>query len=128
MRDTISACGFPFSFFLFVPSRCIRVRHSSPFSIFYHNSFCSKSALAPDQAHPQGNNRVERTIACIAPEIFIRDVCMRVTKPNLPTSDVRINSTPQLVYCLTLLNNNSSSLDGVATMDETLEETESNWL
>ncbi|KAF9271013.1 hypothetical protein BGZ68_004393, partial [Mortierella alpina] len=87
-----------------------------------------KSALAPDQAHSQGNNRVERKVACIAPEIFIRDACLRVTKPNLPTSAVRISSTPQLVYCLTLMNNIALSLNGIATMDETLDETERNWL
>ncbi|KAF9272300.1 hypothetical protein BGZ68_002536, partial [Mortierella alpina] len=86
------------------------------------------STLTSCQTQSGSNNKMERKTANLPPEIFIRDVVVRVTKPKLPTTDARINSTSQLVYCLTLLDNIPSSLTAITVMDETLDATEHLWL
>ncbi|KAF9924326.1 hypothetical protein BGZ67_009342, partial [Mortierella alpina] len=88
----------------------------------------STSTRTPDQPHPRDNNKLERKIAYIAPEIFSRDVIVRPIKPKPPISDARICSTPQLVYCLALLSSCTSNPHAVAAIDETLDETDRNWL
>ncbi|KAF9922122.1 hypothetical protein BGZ67_010717, partial [Mortierella alpina] len=84
--------------------------------------------LTPDQPHARDNNKLERKIAYIAPEIFTHDVIVRSIKPKPPTSDARISSTPQLVYCLALLSSSTSDPHAVVALDETLDETDRNWL
>ncbi|KAF9934936.1 hypothetical protein BGZ67_003624, partial [Mortierella alpina] len=86
------------------------------------------SARIPKQLHPEGDNKVESKIAYIAQEIFPEDVIVRPSMPKPPVSDARISSTPQLVYCLALMSNIPSDPRAVATMDETLDETDRNWL
>ncbi|KAF9922583.1 hypothetical protein BGZ67_010380, partial [Mortierella alpina] len=88
----------------------------------------STPALTPGQPHQGGSNKVVRKIAHVPPEIFVRDVCVRLPKPKLPASDARISSTPQLVYCLALLSKTTSVPHTVAVMDETLDEIERSWL
>ncbi|KAF9922711.1 hypothetical protein BGZ67_010300, partial [Mortierella alpina] len=88
----------------------------------------STSTLTPGQPHPRGNNKLERKVAYIEPEIFSHDVIMRPSKPKLPTLYARISSTPQLVYCLALLSSCTSNPHAVAAIDETLDETDRNWL
>ncbi|KAF9951135.1 hypothetical protein BGZ70_001119, partial [Mortierella alpina] len=88
----------------------------------------STSALIPGQPHPKGSNKVERTISRIAPEIFTRDVILRPFKPKPPAADARISSTPQLVYCLTLLSSIPSNPQAITLMDETLDEADRSWL
>ncbi|KAF9921661.1 hypothetical protein BGZ67_000336, partial [Mortierella alpina] len=95
------------------------------------SAMCNLSTLTPRPTQPGGsnNNKVGPKFASLPPEIFIRDVCVRQSKPKLPASDARLNSTLQLVYCLTLLSNNiPSSPDAVTAMDETLDELERSWL
>ncbi|KAF9958267.1 hypothetical protein BGZ70_009253, partial [Mortierella alpina] len=88
----------------------------------------STSALTPGQTHPRGSNKVERTISRIAPEIFARDVILRPFKPKPPAADARISSTPQLVYCLTLLSSIPSGPHAIAVIDETLDDADRSWL
>ncbi|KAF9277394.1 hypothetical protein BGZ68_009322, partial [Mortierella alpina] len=88
----------------------------------------STSALTPGQLHMKDNNKVERKIAHIAPEIFTQDVIFRPFKPKPPALDGRISSTPQLVYCLTLLSNITSSPHAVTAIDETFVEIDRSWL
>ncbi|KAF9952027.1 hypothetical protein BGZ70_000768, partial [Mortierella alpina] len=88
----------------------------------------STSALTPGQPQPRGTNKIERTISRIAPKIFSRDVILRPFKLKLPAADARINSTPQLVYCLTLLSSIPSSPHAITLMDETLDEADRSWL
>ncbi|KAF9923624.1 hypothetical protein BGZ67_009725, partial [Mortierella alpina] len=86
------------------------------------------STLTPDQPHPRDNNKVERKIAYLAPEIFTHDVIVRPIKPKPPVSDAHISSTPQLVYCLALLSSSTSDPHAVAVIDKTLDDTDRNWL
>ncbi|KAF9274432.1 hypothetical protein BGZ68_000688 [Mortierella alpina] len=88
----------------------------------------STSTLISGQQHPRDNNKVVRRIALIAPEIFTHDVVVRPFKPKLPAPDARIGSTPQLVYCLTLLSNITPSPHTVTAMNEILDENDRNWL
>ena len=53
--------------------------------------------------------------------IFAKNVSPPVADFKLPESDERLNSTPQLVYCLSLLQDSQS-------VDETLEPTARTWL
>ncbi|KAF9272883.1 hypothetical protein BGZ68_002014, partial [Mortierella alpina] len=75
-----------------------------------------------------GNYKVERKIACIAPEIFTNDLILRPFKPKPPVLDARISSTSQLVYCLTLLSNITPSPHAITAVDETLDEADRNWV
>ncbi|KAF9289851.1 hypothetical protein BGZ68_008450, partial [Mortierella alpina] len=92
----------------------------------------STSLITSGQPRPRvnnnSNNKVERKIAYITPEIFTHDVILLPFKPKPPGSDARISSTPQLVYCLTLLSSFASSPHAIATIDETLDETDRTWL
>ncbi|KAF9922548.1 hypothetical protein BGZ67_010481, partial [Mortierella alpina] len=89
--------------------------------------WCTRT-LTPGQLHQGGNNKVVRKIAHVPPGIFLRDVCVRLSKPKLPASDARISTTPQLVYCLALLSRTTSAPHAVIAMDETLDEVERSWL
>ncbi|CAO3572267.1 unnamed protein product [Mortierella alpina] len=88
----------------------------------------STSALTLGQTNSRGSNKVERTISRIAPEIFTRDLILRPFKPKPPAADARISSTPQLVYCLTLLSSIPSNPHAIAVMDQALDEADRNWL
>ncbi|KAF9277825.1 hypothetical protein BGZ68_008982, partial [Mortierella alpina] len=88
----------------------------------------SASALTLGEPHQKGNNKVERKIAHIAPEIFSHDVVLRPFKPKLPALDGRISSTPQLVYCIALLSSTTSGPHAETAIDETLDEIDRSWL
>ncbi|KAF9980063.1 hypothetical protein BGZ75_008928, partial [Mortierella antarctica] len=96
------------------------------------SAMCSVSTtLTARQTQPGGSSKIKvgPKFASLPPEIFIRDVCVRQSKPKLPASDARMSSTPQLVYCLALLSNNiPSSPHAETAMDETLDELERSWL
>ncbi|KAF9947521.1 hypothetical protein BGZ70_002637, partial [Mortierella alpina] len=69
----------------------------------------STSTLTSGQLQPVGKNKAMRETASLPPGIFNLDVSVRLVKLKLPASDARIGSTPQLVYCLTLLSTVESS-------------------
>ncbi|CAO3565079.1 unnamed protein product [Mortierella alpina] len=93
------------------------------------SAMCRVSTVASRQALSGGsNNKVVRKTARLPPEIFMRDLSVRLSKPKLPASDARISSTPQLVYCLALLSKTASSSRADTVLDETLDAVEHSWL
>ncbi|CAO3565078.1 unnamed protein product [Mortierella alpina] len=83
----------------------------------------STSTLTSGQQKPVGNHKVARRAASLPQEIFRLDVSVRLAKPKLPAPDARIVSTPQLVYCLTLLSTVESSSQAL-----TLDDVGRSWL
>ncbi|KAG0352355.1 hypothetical protein BGZ54_002822, partial [Gamsiella multidivaricata] len=89
-------------------------------------SLSAKSRLSS----PSGSSGPHhRDIAQIPSGIFPQNVAKPVAKYDLPKSDERIASTPQLVYCLSLLSRASSlsSLSAVE-IDEALDNTQRTWI
>ncbi|KAF9571965.1 hypothetical protein EC968_010502 [Mortierella alpina] len=90
----------------------------------------STSILQTGKQNSGNNSKVERRIAYIPPEIFAHDVFVQPLKPKLPAPDARINSTPQLVHCLTLLSKLTSSSQAGPALDlnANLDESDRKWL
>ncbi|CAO3565071.1 unnamed protein product [Mortierella alpina] len=83
----------------------------------------STSALTSGQLQSVGKDKGVRRAASLPPEIFCLDVSVRLVRPKLPATDARIASTPQLIYCLTLLSTVKLSSHAV-----TLNEVGRSWL
>ncbi|KAG0249051.1 hypothetical protein BG011_009627, partial [Mortierella polycephala] len=91
-------------------------------------------SVTPDQALPGVKGKSSRSdIAHVPPEIFSKNVAKPVVKYDLPKSDERIASTPQLAYCLGLLSMASpppsltSSASPAIEIDELLDEHQRAW-
>ncbi|KAG0348636.1 hypothetical protein BGZ54_004563, partial [Gamsiella multidivaricata] len=89
-----------------------------------HRTLVSPISLSatPRLSSPPGSSGPHhRGIAQIPSGIFLQNVAKPVAKYDLPKSDERIASTPQLVYCLSLLSKASSSSSASAVeIDEVL--------
>ncbi|KAF9360000.1 hypothetical protein BGX26_010837 [Mortierella sp. AD094] len=70
-----------------------------------HQALVPRAALSatPSISTPMNQGIPSRSIAYVPQEIFSKDVSPPVANYDLPESDERITSTPQLAYCLKLL-------------------------
>ncbi|KAG0365123.1 hypothetical protein BGZ54_006840, partial [Gamsiella multidivaricata] len=89
----------------------------------------STSPATPDPSYPETKAKSSRSdIAQVPPGIFSENAPRPVIKHDLPGTDGRIASTPQLAYCLELLSKATSSTPCVTKSDEALDRVQCDWI
>ncbi|KAF9974257.1 hypothetical protein BGZ65_008830, partial [Modicella reniformis] len=97
-------------------------QYSSPNSIAHSNKNAPDSTAGASAENLSADRlKQPRDIVTISPTIFAVNVRLPVSEHKLPEADEHLTNTPQLAYCLNLLQYSQSP-------DETLDPAARNWL